>query len=240
MSFTLTRAVGLIGASLAAATLASAAPATATPTSTTANAGSQADDTRGTGLTYDALVKMFGSGWVGDRTTVEAGLPSLQQQMTKGSITNASRKAAFLATLVSESALKYNADEWGATYTYRGRGYIQLTGDFNYSDAGAYFGINLLGKPDLAKSLRWSAPIARWYWTVARTTTNAYADKHDMNGVNRNIGFAWSYEEATRRCNRFKSAFKYFTGSLPAKTICYPARLPQRGATDWYKAAGER
>ena len=62
MSFTLTRAVGLIGASLAAATLASAAPATATPTSTTANAGSQADDTRGTGLTYDALVKMFGSG----------------------------------------------------------------------------------------------------------------------------------------------------------------------------------
>jgi predicted chitinase len=231
MTRTTTRAAAAIGAALAAATLATAAPATAT--STTATSASRAGD-KGTGLTYDALVAMFGSGWVGDRATVEAGLPSLQQQMTKGGITNASRKAAFLATLVSESAVKYNADEWGSTYTYRGRGYIQLTGDFNYKDAGTYFGINLLGNPDLAKSLRWSAPIARWYWTVARTTTNAYADAHDMNGVNRNIGFAWSYDEATRRCSRFKSAFKYFTGYLPKKTICYPARLPKPGSTDWY------
>ncbi|MFN8097159.1 MAG: glycoside hydrolase family 19 protein [Dermatophilaceae bacterium] len=225
MTSTTRRATAAIGAALAAATLATAAPAQAT---------APAPSDKATGLTYDALVAMFGSGWIGDRATVEAGLPSLQAQMRQGSINNPSRRAAFLATLVSESGMLYNADEWGTTYTYRGRGYMQLTGDFNYKDAGTYFGINLLGKPDLAKSLRWSAPIARWYWTVARTTTNAYADAHDMNGVNRNIGFAWSYEEAKRRCQRFKSAYKYLTGIYPAHTICYPARLPRTGDTNWY------
>lgn len=184
-------------------------------------------------ITYAALVTMFGSGWVGDQTVVEQGLPKLQAEMAKGAITTAARKAAFLATLVSESGMRWDADQ-GGSYTYRGRGYIQITGDFNYGPAGTYLGVDLLNNPDLAKTLPYSAPIARWYWTVARTTTNTYADNHDMNGVNRNIGFAWSYEEATRRCDRFKSAYTYFTGSLPANTICYPARLPATGSTEWY------
>ena len=194
---------------------------------------SAAPNTVSCGLSYDDLVTMFGSGWVGDRATVEQGLPSLQAEMAKGKIDNPARKAAFLATLVSESAVKFNADQ-GGTFTYRGRGYIQLTNDFNYRDAGTYFGINLLTSPDLAKSLNWSAPISRWYWTVARTTTNTYADNHDMHGVNRNIGFAWSLEEATRRCDRFKSAFKFFTGTLPTNTTCYPATMPPVGSTTWY------
>jgi predicted chitinase len=186
------------------------------------------------GITYDNLVTMFGQGWVGERSVVEAGLPSLQAEMAKGAINNPARKAAFLATLVSESAMRYDADQ-GGSFVYHGRGYIQLTNDFNYQAAGSYFGVNLLASPDLAKSLQYSAPIARWYWTVARTTTNTYADNHDMHGVNRNIGFAWNYEEATRRCERFKSSYKFFTGSYPANTICYPARLPAPGDTDWFE-----
>ena len=180
------------------------------------------------------LVTMFGSGWVGEPSAVEPGLPSLHAEMVKGQITNPARKAAFLATLVSESAMRYAADQ-GGSFTYRGRGYIQLTNDFNYSAAGSYFDVNLLGNPDLAKSLTYSAPIARWYWTVARTTTNACADAHDMHCVNRNIGFAWSSAEATRRCDRFKSAYRFFTGSLPTNTICYPARLPKTGDTSWFE-----
>lgn len=187
----------------------------------------------GHGFTYDNLVTMFGQSWVGSRSVVEAGLPSLQAEMAKAAINTPARKAAFLATLVSESAMRFDADQ-GGSYTYHGRGYIQLTNDFNYQAAGSYFGIDLLGKPELARSLHYSAPIARWYWTVARTTTNSYADQHDMHGVNRNIGFAWNYEEATRRCDRFKSAFTFFTGKPPAHTICYPARLPAPGDREWY------
>lgn len=186
-------------------------------------------------VTYELLAGMFGTSGIGDRATVEAGLNSLNSQMYKGQITNASRKAAFLATLVSESAMLYNADERGSTARYRGRGYIQLTGDFNYRDAGRYLGVDLLSAPNKAKTLQYSAAIARWYWTVARTTTNSCADAHDMNCVNRNIGFAWSYEEATRRCDRFKAAYRKLTGANPANTICYPARLPKTGDRAWYQ-----
>lgn len=185
-----------------------------------------------TSITYADLVAMFGAGWVGDKTVVEAGLPTLEAEMRKGSITTPARQAAFLATLVSESAVRFDADQ-GGSYSYRGRGYIQLTNDFNYEAAGTYLGIDLLAQPDLARAMKWSAPIARWYWTVARTTTNTYADDHDMSGVNRNIGFAWSYEEATRRCDRFKSAFTVLSGNAPAHTICYPASMPPAGSTSW-------
>ncbi|MFD3406424.1 glycoside hydrolase family 19 protein [Kribbella sp. NPDC058693] len=107
---------------------------------------------------------------------------------------------------------------------YGGRGYIQLTGDFNYGPAGQYLGIDLLGNPDLALSLQWSAPIARWYWTVARNI-NPYADNLDMGRVNAAIGYPAGAEDQ-RRCDSFKSALQYLTGSIPAGVICTrPAKL---------------
>lgn len=168
-------------------------------------------------ITLADVQAMFGSR-IANPSIVETGLPSLNQAMRDAQINTPYRKAAFLATLVHESRLEYNIREIGDTRPYGGRGYIQLTGDFNYGPAGQYFGIDLLGNPDLAMSLQWSAPIARWYWTVARDI-NPYADNLDMGRVNAAIGYPAGAEDQ-RRCDSFKAAVNYLTGSVPAGVIC--------------------
>ncbi|NIK58696.1 glycoside hydrolase family 19 protein [Kribbella shirazensis] len=178
-------------------------------------------------VTLADVQAMFGSR-IANPSIVQTGLPSLNQAMRDAQINTPYRKAAFLATLVHESRLEYNIREIGDTRPYGGRGYIQLTGDFNYGPAGRYFGIDLLGNPDLALSLQWSAPIARWYWTVARTI-NPYADNLDMGRVNAAIGYPAGAEDQ-RRCDSFKNALRYLTGSVPSGIICTrPAAL--RGDT---------
>ncbi|WP_410791632.1 glycoside hydrolase family 19 protein [Kribbella sp. C-35] len=168
-------------------------------------------------ITLADVQAMFGSR-IANPSLVETGLPSLNQAMRDAQINTPYRKAAFLATLVHESRLEYNIREIGDTRPYGGRGYIQLTGDFNYGPAGQYFGIDLLGNPDLALSLQWSAPIARWYWTVARDI-NPYADNLDMGRVNAAIGYPAGAEDQ-RRCDSFKAALNYLTGSVPPGVIC--------------------
>lgn len=168
-------------------------------------------------ITLADVQAMF-PGKIANPSIVQTGLPSLNQAMRDANINTPYRKAAFLATLVHESRLEYNIREIGDTRVYGGRGYIQLTGDFNYGPAGNYFGINLLGNPDLALSLQWSAPIARWYWTVNRNI-NPYADALNMGKVNAAIGYPAGAEDQ-RRCDSFKAAINYLTGSIPAGVIC--------------------
>jgi predicted chitinase len=47
---------------------------------------------------------------------------------------------------------------------YRGRGYIQLTGRYNYRIAGKALGLPLEAQPDLAADPDIAAKIAVWYW----------------------------------------------------------------------------
>lgn len=168
-------------------------------------------------VTIEDLRAMFPTR-VGDAAIVTEGLPTLNQAMKDAQIDNAYRKAAFLATIAHESRFEYNIRETGDTRPYGGRGYIQLTGDFNYRPAGEYLGVDLIGNPDLAMSLQWSAPIARWYWTVARDI-NPFADALNMGKVNAAIGYPAGPEDQ-RRCDSFKAALNYLTGSIPGGINC--------------------
>lgn len=47
---------------------------------------------------------------------------------------------------------------------YKGRGYIQLTGKYNYEKAGKALGIDLVKKPALAEKPEIAAKIAVWFW----------------------------------------------------------------------------
>ncbi|GAB3716011.1 peptidoglycan-binding protein [Mariniluteicoccus flavus] len=178
-------------------------------------------------ITRADLEKMF-PGKVADTRRVEEGLPRLNAEMRARGINTAARKAAFLATLAHESTFDYAIGEHGyGSNVYRGRGYIQLTGDFNYRAAGDALGVNLMGaNQSRASSLQYSAKIAGWYWAEARRDTNAAADRFDMGRVSRNIGYdnrstASARGEDGRRCDSFKRAYKYLSGqNAPASTIC--------------------
>ncbi len=47
---------------------------------------------------------------------------------------------------------------------YKGRGYIQLTGKYNYKKAGDALGIDLVNKPELLEKPEIAAKVAVWYW----------------------------------------------------------------------------
>jgi putative chitinase len=168
-------------------------------------------------VTLADLHAMF-PGRVGNDAIVSQGLPSLNAQMVAAGIITPRRIAAFLATLAHESAFLYNIHQHSSTATYAGRGYIQLTGVDNYRAAGTFLGIDLQGSPDLALSLDWSAKIAKWYWTVARHI-NPFADALQMGKVNGAIGYPPGVEDGYR-CDSFKAALKYLTGTVPAGITC--------------------
>lgn len=47
---------------------------------------------------------------------------------------------------------------------YKGRGYIQLTGKYNYKKAGDALGLPLAEKPELVEKPEVAAKVAVWYW----------------------------------------------------------------------------
>lgn len=47
---------------------------------------------------------------------------------------------------------------------FKGRGYIQLTGKYNYKKAGEALGVDLLTKPELLEKPEIAAKAAVWYW----------------------------------------------------------------------------
>jgi putative chitinase len=158
-------------------------------------------------------------GKIRNEALVAEGLPSLNKAMRAAKIDNPRRIAAFITTLGVESMFEYNISQIGATSTYRGRGYIQLTGSANYAEASLDLGVDLSNNPELARSLEWSARIATWYWTEARPSTNAYADALRMGMVNKQIGFPVSPADDVR-CQMFAQALKVLTGSIPEGITC--------------------
>ena len=61
---------------------------------------------------------------------------------------------------------------------YKGRGYIQLTGRYNYKKAGEALGIPLEQKPELAEHPEVAAKIALWFWSMR--VQPKVSDFHDV------------------------------------------------------------
>ncbi len=74
-------------------------------------------------------------------------------------------------------------DDAGDGYRYRGRGFIQLTGEDNYRAAGQDLGLDLLNNPELAADPENARRIALWFWETRLTE----AQRNDVIAAGRGI-----------------------------------------------------
>ena len=115
---------------------------------------------------------------LGDKESRAVLTKEAQSQGIKGK-----ELAAFLAQCSHESGgFRYLSEIWGPTaaqktydgrmgnnnpgdgYRYRGRGYIQLTGKNNYTQASRALGLDLVKNPDQASTPDIGAKTSVWFW----------------------------------------------------------------------------
>lgn len=68
---------------------------------------------------------------------------------------------------------------------YKGRGYMQITGKWNYEQAGKALGLDLVNHPELLEKPEYAAKAAVWYWkTRVANKVNSFKD---TQGVTKKI-----------------------------------------------------
>lgn len=91
------------------------------------------------------------------------------------------RKPREIANWVYGARLGNRGRDTDDGWQYRGSGYIQLTGLFNFRKRGAEIGIPIADNPELARQPETGLKAAFAYWTARKI--NAAADDHDRRRV---------------------------------------------------------
>lgn len=151
--------------------------------------------------------------------TINNGLyEQLTKAMDKYQINNKLRESYFLGQLAHECVgFKYIYElgtkayfkrydgrkdlgntQVGDGYRYRGRGFIQLTGRYNYRKYGKKLGIDLENNPDLALGLDIACLIAAQYWDDIKG--NELSDLGEFKTITKRIN--GGYNGLTDRINR--------------------------------------
>ena len=153
--------------------------------------------------------------------------PHLAEEMRKGNITTAHQRAAFLAQTAHESGgYRYmrelgNRDYFSKYdfrsdlgnngppdgYDYRGGGWLQLTGKYNYRQfSRAYVGNDLLVRePERIAEPQYASASAVWFWNTKGL--NAPAEAGDFKLVTKRINGGY---------NGYEDRLNYYTRALDA------------------------
>ena len=75
--------------------------------------------------------------------------------------------------------------EVGDGFRFRGRGYIQVTGRYNYLQLSKDTGIDFVNNPDLLATEVNAIVSACWFWSKRKL--NALADKDDLIGITKRV-----------------------------------------------------
>jgi len=90
-----------------------------------------------------------------------------------------------IANTVYANRMGNGPAETGDGWRFRGRGFIPLTGRYNYIRYGEYLGLDLEGNPDLAEKEDNAAEIAAEFWY--RSDLNEAADVLDLIAIRRKV-----------------------------------------------------
>jgi len=90
-----------------------------------------------------------------------------------------------IANVVYANRMGNGPAETGDGWRFRGRGFIPLTGRYNYIRYGEYLGLDLEGNPDLAEKEDNAAEIAAEFWY--RSDLNEAADVLDLIAIRRKV-----------------------------------------------------
>jgi predicted chitinase len=144
------------------------------------------------------------------------------------------RVAAFLGQLGHESGFKPISElpsQYASSQShYKGRGFIQLTGQDNYSRYGKELGVDLVSNPELANDPTIALKVAAKYWELNRL--NDKADVGDYSGISTAIGGRGYHGKRGREDWLTKVAMKVNDGATPAEIA--ESLAPMSGAE--YKA----
>lgn len=96
-----------------------------------------------------------------------------------------------------------NRDEAsGDGWRFRGSAICQLTGHDNFYHAGKDLGIDLVINPDLARTLKWAAPIGGWFWSTHGC--NQLAQNNEFDKLTERInGGLFGAEERVEKIKQF-------------------------------------
>jgi murein DD-endopeptidase MepM/ murein hydrolase activator NlpD len=156
----------------------------------------------GPGFTGTSNLTKKTTGGTADKTAAAPyGEKHLVGVMNQGGIKNKNERAMFMAQMAHESGnFKYHTELKPKSYyegnknlanlqpgdglRYLGRGYIQLTGRWNYDDLRKKTGLPLVAKPELAAETNNAGKIALQYWQEPRREPmRAAARKGDVKGA---------------------------------------------------------
>ena len=97
--------------------------------------------------------------------------------------------------------------EAGDGFRFRGRGYIQVTGRYNYLQLSKDTGIDFVNNPDLLATEVNAIVSACWFWSKRKL--NALADKDDLVGITRRVnGGLNGLEDRRKKLAKWKAVIK--------------------------------
>lgn len=129
---------------------------------------------------------------------VDRYLPFFNKYAEKYEVNTTLRMAHLLAQVAHESGeLRYKRElasgvkyegrkdlgntQKGDGVRFKGRGFIQVTGRYNYGLVSQEFGVDFVSHPELLEQDEWAVASIFWYWKRARL--NEFADKDDIETI---------------------------------------------------------